>query len=177
VPPTVTCQTADVALEAFGSLGGDVVVKPLFGSEGRGICRVSDPDLAWRTFRALERMQTVLYVQQFLPHPGWDLRVLVLGGRVLAAMRRHARNDWRTNVAQGGQAEAVTPTSDEERLALRAAAAVGADFAGVDLLPTKAGYVVLEVNAVPGWRALAPACGVDVAGAVMRHLSAEGARE
>ena len=63
--------------------------------------------------------------------------MFVLGGRVLAAMRRYAHDDWRTNVAQGGRAEAVTPTADEERLALQAAAAVGADFAGVDLLPTR----------------------------------------
>ncbi len=178
VPPTVACQTADAAFEAFTALGGDVVVKPLFGSEGRGMVRVSDPELAWRTFRTLERLQTVLYVQQFVPHPGWDLRVLVLGGRVLAAMRRHARdNDWRTNVAQGGRAEAVTPTVEEERLALRAAAAVGTDFAGVDLLPPTSGHVVLELNAVPGWRALAPACGVDVAAAVVRHLCGEACRE
>lgn len=171
VPPTVACQTADAALEAFDTLGGDVVVKPLFGSEGRGMVRVSDPELARRTFRTLERLQTVLYVQQFLPHPGWDLRVLVLGGSVLATMRRHAKDDWRTNVAQGGRAEAVTATVEQERLALKAAAAVGADFAGVDLLPTASGHVVLEVNAVPGWRALAPVCGVDVAAAVIGHLA------
>jgi ribosomal protein S6--L-glutamate ligase len=171
VPPTAVCQHADAALEALHALGGDIVVKPLFGSEGRGMVRVSDPELAWRTFRALERVQAVLYLQQFVPHPGWDLRVLVLGGRVLAAMRRHARNGWRTNVAQGGRAEAVTPTADEARLALRAAAAVGAVFAGVDLLPHAGGHFVLEVNAVPGWRALAPACGVDVAAAVVRHIA------
>jgi RimK family alpha-L-glutamate ligase len=171
VPATITCQTADAAIEAFHALGGDVVVKPLFGSEGRGIVRVSAPELAWRTFRTLERTQAVLYVQQFVPHPGWDLRVLVLGGKVLAAMRRHACDDWRTNVAQGGRAEAVTATIEQERLALRAATSVGADFAGVDLLPTPDGHVVLEVNAVPGWRALAPVCGVDVAAAVVRHLS------
>jgi ribosomal protein S6--L-glutamate ligase len=173
VPPTVACQDADAALDAFRALGGDVVVKPLFGSEGRGIVRVSDPDLAWRTFRALERLQSVLYLQTFVPHPGWDLRVLLLGGRVLGAMRRHARDDWRTNVAQGGRAEAVTPTADEERLAVRSADAVGADFAGIDLLPTGGGYVVLEVNAVPGWRALGAACGTDVATAVIQHLAGE----
>src|SRR5262249_4668462 len=55
VPPTVACQHADAALEAFAALGGDVVVKPLFGSEGRGMVRVSDPEMAWRVFRALER--------------------------------------------------------------------------------------------------------------------------
>jgi ribosomal protein S6--L-glutamate ligase len=179
VPPTAVCQHADAALEAFHALGGDVVVKPLFGSEGRGMVRVGDPELAWRTFRTLERTQAVLYLQQFVPHPGWDLRVLVLGGRVLAAMRRHANGDWRTNVAQGGRAEAVTPTDAEARLALRAAAAVGAPLAGVDLLPgpNGGGYAVLEVNAVPGWRALAPACGVDVAAAVMRYLLEEHRRD
>src|SRR5437763_6090755 len=175
VPPTAVCQHADAALEAFAALGGDVVVKPLFGSEGRGMVRVSDPEVAWRTFRTLERTQAVLYLQRFVPHPGWDLRVLVLGGRVLAAMRRHADGDWRTNVAQGGRAEAVTPADAEARLAQRAAATVGAPFAGVDLLPLPGGdgYCVLEVNAVPGWRALAPACGVDVAAAVVRYLAEE----
>src|SRR5438876_2140252 len=102
VPPTVACQHADAALEAFEALGGDVVVKPLFGSEGRGMVRVSDPELAWRTFRAVERTQGVLYLQQFIRHPGWDLRIFVLGGDVLATMRRRSRGDWRTNVAQGG---------------------------------------------------------------------------
>src|SRR4051812_41592513 len=124
VPPTIVCQHADAALEAFVQLGGDVVVKPLFGSEGRGMVRVADPDLAWRTFRTLERVQSVLYLQQFIAHPGWDLRAFVLDGRVIAAMRRHARADWRTNVAQGGRAEAVGLTSEEEQLAVRAAAAV-----------------------------------------------------
>jgi ribosomal protein S6--L-glutamate ligase len=175
VPATITCQTADAAMEAFQDLGGDVVVKPLFGSEGRGMVHISDPDLAWRTLKTLERLQSVIYLQEFVPHPGWDLRVLVLGGRVLAAMRRHAKDDWRTNVSQGGWAEAVTSTAEEERLALQAAAAVGAEFAGVDLLPTENGYVVLEVNAVPGWRALAPACGLDVAAAVVRYLAGESA--
>ena len=137
--------------------------------------RVSDPELAWRTCRTLERTQAVLYLQRFVPHPGWDLRVLVLGGRVLAAMRRHADGDWRTNVAQGGRAEAVTPTDAEARLALRAAAAIGTPLAGVDLLPGPGGdgYMVLEVNAVPGWRALAPACDVDVAAAIIRYAAEE----
>ena len=172
VPPTVVCQNADDALEAFTVLGGDVIAKPLFGSEGRGIVRVSDRDLAWRTFRTLERLQSVLYVQRYIPHPGWDLRLLVLGGRVLTAMRRHANGGWRTNVAQGGRAVAVRPTADEERLALAAAAAVGAPVCGVDLLPALDGQLyVLEVNAVPGWRALAPATGVDVAAELARFVA------
>jgi ribosomal protein S6--L-glutamate ligase len=174
VPPTMVCQHADAAFEAFAGLGGDVVVKPLFGSEGRGMVRVSDPDLAWRTFRTLERVQSVLYLQKFIAHPGWDLRAFVLGSRVIAAMRRQANGGWRTNVAQGGAAAAVRLTAEQQQLALDAAAAVGAQVAGVDILPGPGGeWYILEVNAVPGWRALAGVAGVDIAAALLRFLEAD----
>jgi RimK family alpha-L-glutamate ligase len=172
VPPTAVCQDAESALAAFAALGGDVVVKPLFGSEGRGMLRVSDPELAWRTFRTLEQTRSVLYLQRFVRHPGWDLRAFVLGGEVLAAMRRVARGDWRTNVAQGGSGEPAELAPAERDLALRAAAALGAAAAGVDLLPGPDGeWYVIEVNAVPGWRALAPVAGVDIAAALVRHVA------
>ena len=172
VPPTIVCQHVDAAIEALAQLGGDVVVKPLFGSEGRGMVRVSDPDLAWRMFRALERTQSVLYLQKFIPHPGWDLRVFVLDATVLAAMRRRANGGWRTNVAQGGAAEAIDVSPALADLAVRSAASLGAVVAGVDLLFGKDGeWYVLEVNAVPGWRALVPVAGVDVAAAIVRFLA------
>jgi ribosomal protein S6--L-glutamate ligase len=104
VPRTVVCQHADAAQEAFTALGGDCVIKPLFGSEGRGMLRIHDPELAWRTFRTLERSRSCHLRPRRIRHPGWDLRVFVLAGRALAAMRRHARgDDWRTNVAPGRQ--------------------------------------------------------------------------
>jgi ribosomal protein S6--L-glutamate ligase len=178
VPDTIVCQQADAAMEAFEALGRDVVVKPLFGSEGKGMVRVTDPEVAWRTFRAIERMQSVLYVQRFIPHPGWDLRAFVLNGRVLAAVRRVAAGDWRTNVAQGALAEPVRLTAEQADLALRASAAVGTVAAGVDLLPGPAGeWYVVEVNAVPGWRALGPTCGVDVARSLVQHLTGDERRE
>ncbi len=171
VPRTIVCQTADDAQRAFAALGGDVVVKPLFGSEGRGMVRISEEEIAWRTFRTLERTGAVLYVQEFVRHAGWDLRVFVLGGEVRAAMRRWANDGWRTNVAQGGRAEnlplAMVPTG----LALRAAQACGTLAAGIDLLPTAEGsWLVLEVNAVPGWRALSSVTGADVAGDLIRFV-------
>jgi ribosomal protein S6--L-glutamate ligase len=151
-----------------------VIVKPLFGSEGRGMVRVTDPDIAWRTFQTIERLQAILYLQKYIAHPGWDLRIFVLGGKVLAAMRRYANGCWRTNVAQGGRAESVRASEVEEKLALRAVAAVGAEIAGVDLLPGPAGeYYVIEVNAVPGWRALAPVAGIDVAAAIVQFMADE----
>ncbi len=174
VPPTIVCQDADTALAAFTALGGDVVVKPLFGSEGRGIVRVSDVEIAWRTFRTLERTQSVLYLQKFIAHAGWDLRVLVLGGRILAAMRRHAPKDWRTNVARGARAETVSVSEEQCELALRAADAVDAQIAGVDLLPGLNGETyVLEVNAVPGWRALSRVTGMDIAQELLRYIADE----
>ena len=171
VPPTIVCQTSEAALEAFEKLGGDVVVKPIFGSEGRGMMRISDPELAWRTFRSIERMQSILYVQQFIRHPGWDIRAFVIQGRIIAAMRRIAHRDWRTNVAQGARTEVYHLTPEEEHIALRAAAAVGTIAAGVDLLPGSNGErYVIEVNAVPGWRAIAPTARVDVAAEMIRAI-------
>src|SRR5207237_4703574 len=104
-------------------------------------------------------------------HPGWDLRAFVIAGRVVAAMRRTSRGDWRTNVALGGTAERAELSRPEAALAVRAAEAVGCPVAGVDLLPGPGGErFVIEVNAVPGWRALAPVSGVDIAAEVVRHL-------
>ena len=173
VPPTVVCESAVSALEAYDHLGPDVVVKPLFGSEGRGLLRVSDRELARRTFRTLDRLGAVIYVQKTVRHPGFDYRAFVLDGQVLGAMRRFAPDgDWRTNVAVGGRPEACVLPPDLERLALRAASAVGAVLAGVDILDDldRGGPVVLEVNAVPGWRALARTTGVDVASALLEML-------
>lgn len=173
VPRTWVGESAAGALEAFEKLGGDVVVKPLFGSEGRGLVRVADPALALRAFRTLERLGCVLYVQEHVANPGYDIRVFVLAGRVLGAIRRFAREgEWRTNVAVGGRPEAYIPEPDIERLAIRSARAVGAVMAGVDLLPDlkTGGWTVLEVNAVPGWKALAGETKVDVAAAILAHL-------
>ncbi len=108
VPTTWAGQSATEAMSVFEALGSDVVVKPLFGSEGRGLIRVSDRELAWRTFHALERLGAVLYLQEFIRHPGHDFRIFVLRGSVLGSMRRHATpGEWRTNVSLGGRAGPV----------------------------------------------------------------------
>jgi RimK family alpha-L-glutamate ligase len=174
-PPTHVAQRADDALEAFARLGGDVVLKPVFGAEGRGMQRVSDRELAWRTFRVLEQTGQLIYQQRFIDHSGHDLRVFVMGGTVRAAMRRSSGTDWRTNVAQGGTTERAELTPREAELAVRAATAVGCPIAGVDLLPGPRGELfVIEVNAVPGWRALAPTCEIDMAAEIVRFVAREG---
>jgi ribosomal protein S6--L-glutamate ligase len=173
-PATVACQTADDALKVFEELGGDVVVKPLFGAEGRGIVRVTDPDLAWRTFHAIEQTRGVIYLQRFVKHQGWDVRAFVLNGKVLAAMKRTNPGDWRANVARGGTAERYELARPEAELTVKAAVATGAVVAGVDLLlDERQAWQVIEVNAVPGWRALAPTCGIDAADRLIRFLTEE----
>ncbi len=173
VPETIVCESSEDALSSFERLGGDVVVKPIFGSEGRGILRVSDPDLALRTFRTLERLQAVLYLQRFVDHPGHDVRVLVLDGKVLGGMRRVSEDDFRTNVSREGRAESHVVTDLEAEWALRAATAVGARFAGIDILYDKTGRgFVIEVNAVPGWQAFQKVTGFDVATLVIQGLKA-----
>ncbi len=173
-PPTHVAQRADDAFEAFAKLGGDVVIKPVFGAEGRGMQRISDRELAWRTFRVLEQTGQLIYQQRFVHHPGYDLRVFVMGGKVRAAMRRTAHGDWRTNVAQGGTTERAELSDNAVSLALRAAAVVGCDIAGVDLLPGPNGELfVIEVNAVPGWKALAATCGIDVATEIVGFVASE----
>lgn len=171
VPRTETSQTVAEAMESFHRLGRDVVLKPLFGSEGRGITRITDPAIAERTCRLLTQLGAVIYLQEFVPHDGFDLRLLTLGPDVLG-MRRANRLDWRTNVSRGAACERLEVTAELGDLAWRSAQAVGAVMAGVDVLPAKDGrLLVIEVNAVPGWRALAKALSVDVAQRVLQLLS------
>jgi len=158
-PETVVCEGLDEAMPAVRAMlkdGSDVIVKPIFGSMGHGLVRLSDPDAAFRVLRSLEHVRTVFYLQRAIDHGGRDVRVFVVGGRVLGTIERSAAaGDWRTNVTRGASARPIALPPEWEPLALGAAAAVGADYAGVDLLPSRDGTVfVLEVNAIPGWQGL-----------------------
>src|SRR3954453_11737287 len=107
-PRTVVCERADDALEAFAALGSDVIVKPLFGSMGFGMARVEDPDIAQRVFRALEIERAVYYLQETVPHDGMDVRALVVGDRVVAAIERVGAG-WRGDPPPGGAARPGRP--------------------------------------------------------------------
>ena len=180
-PETVVCERTDDAMAAIRAMvghgtgsqaGGEAILKPIFGSMGHGMVRVSDPDVAFRVVRSLEQVRAVFYVQRAVDHGGRDIRVFVVGGRAVGAIERIApEGEWRTNFTRGGRTEPFDLPSEWQDLALRAAAVVGADYAGVDLLPTRDGQVfVLEVNGIPGWQGLQSATGLDVAGAIVEHL-------
>lgn len=164
VPATQVCESAEAAMLAFEDFGRDVVIKPLFGAEGRGIMRVSDPELAFRAFRTIERLGAVIYIQEFLNGPRFDLRLLMLDGHLLGSMKRTPREgDFRANLSQQGTATIHTPSEHELWLAKQAALITETVFAGIDLMYTSGNEpVVIEVNAVPGWKGLQSTCGVDV---------------
>lgn len=178
VPETVVCERADAAMNAIRRMlagGSEVIVKPIFGSMGHGLVRVSDPELAWRVVRPLEQMRSVFYVQQAIDHGGRDLRLFVVGGRVVGAIERIAPpGDWRTNVARGGLARLMEPSSEwVVDCAVRAAQAIGANYAGVDLLVSRSGETyVLEVNGIPGWKGLQSATGADIAATIVNEVEA-----
>ena len=171
VPRTVVCESTEDAMEAFAEFHGDVVVKPIFGAEGRGIFRVSDTDLAFRSFRVIERLHQVIYLQEFIAHQGFDIRVMVLDGNILGGMKRSHPTDFRTNVSREGAATVHEVTDQEAHTAITATRSVQATFAGVDLLYDADGICyVIEVNAVPGWRAFSKVNQIDVADLLIQSL-------
>jgi len=168
-PRTVVTERFDEAMQAFQELG-DVVVKPLFGSEGRGMVRVCDEDAAYRAFKALELGRYVFYLQGFIPHANWDIRSFVVGGEVVAAMVRRAEG-WKTNVAKGASVEPLELSEELRELSLRACTVLEADYAGIDILEAEGGgYYVTEVNGIPGWRGLQKTAQVDIADRIVDHV-------
>ncbi len=173
VPKTVVVQSRAEAVEAFDELGGDCVIKPIFGGEGRGVMRVCDPQLAWYAFSTLESLDAVCYLQEFVAPGGIDTRLLVIGDRILG-IRRQNENDFRTNVSSGGRCTSVQPTDEQAKMARHIVRSIGLRFASVDLIDTDDGhYRVLEVNAIPGWKGAQQVAPFNIAKAILRLMHAE----
>ena len=170
-PRTIVTERFEEAMDAYRDLGGDVVVKPIFGSLGAGMTRVVDEDVAYRVFRALEAIGSVFYVQEYIPHRNEDVRAFVVGGRVVASMLRKA-GKWKTNIAGGGKATPYKPSELFVNLALKAAKTVGLDYTGVDILTseTDGEAYVIEVNSTPGWEGLQTVTDMSIADVVVDHL-------
>jgi len=171
VPQTVVTESLEEALKGFRDLGGDVVIKPLFGSRGIGSTRVTDPDVAERLFRAIIFYHGVLYLQKFIPHGDSDVRAFVVGDRVIAAMHRVA-TAWKANVSLGAKPVALNLNEELEKLAVEATRVLGCKIAGVDILESDEGPVIIELNSQPGWRGLQTVAPVDIAEEIVKFLAA-----
>lgn len=162
VPKTVVTENVSEALNAFQKFGGDAIVKPVFGSRGIGAARISNEDIAERTFRTLHFNRHVLYVQEFVQHGFRDIRVFLVGGRAVAAMHR-VSTSWKTNISRGAKPSSLKVTAEMEDVAIKSADIIGCEIAGVDLMESRDGLLVNEINSQPGWRGLQSTTSVDIA--------------
>jgi RimK family alpha-L-glutamate ligase len=172
VPKTAVTEDPDEALKAFHELGGDVVVKPIFGSRGVGSTRLTDPEVAYTAFRAITFYHGVIYLQEFVPHGFSDIRAFVIGDHVAAAMRRVATS-WKTNYSQGARPEPIKLDSQIEELAVKSAKLIKCKIAGVDILESPKGPLVVEVNSQPGWRGLQSVTRINIADAIVDFVLSE----
>ncbi len=146
-----------------------MVIKECFGSYGQQVYLAQNESEAKAILGRTEPTPALL--QQFIEESaGRDARLIVVGGRLIAAMLRKNPSDFRANLANGGTAEAYTPSAQEEALALAAASALGLDFCGVDLLFSKNGPLVCEVNSNAQFKGIFLSTGVDVAERIMEHV-------
>jgi ribosomal protein S6--L-glutamate ligase len=158
-------QHAAAIVGAEARPGRPLVLKPLFGSQGRGLRLVETAE----DLPPAEEMDGVFYLQRYVagPSAGWrDWRVFVVGHEAVAAMIRHGV-EWRTNAARGARCEGAEATGRIAELALAAARAVGAGYAGVDIIADAQGQLqVLEVNSMPAWKSLQHVSETDIAAAL-----------
>jgi RimK family alpha-L-glutamate ligase len=172
-PRTLVTEDFETALAAFRAMG-DVVLKPIFGSEGKGMVRVTDEETAYRVLRAWELNRYIFYLQEYVPHFQEDIRAFVVGDRVAAAMIRRA-SGWKTNFSQGALVESTELNSEMESLALQATKVVQLDYAGVDLMRAEDGRIyVIEINSIPGWRGLQKTTTRSIAGHIVEHILKNG---
>jgi ribosomal protein S6--L-glutamate ligase/tetrahydromethanopterin:alpha-L-glutamate ligase len=168
-PRTIVTESFSEAMKAFRELGEDIIVKPLFGSLGMGITRISSEDVAYRVFRALEMTKSVYYLQEYIPHGGRDIRVFTIGDQVVASMQR-VSDGWKTNISSGGKAEPYTPSDEVVEMSLKAAEKLGLVYTGVDIIETGEKSYVIELNSTPGWEGLQSVTDLDITGALIDHV-------
>jgi ribosomal protein S6--L-glutamate ligase len=173
MPVTVFGDNPDDTNDVLAMLGEPPhVIKLNEGSQGTGVVLAEKRSASQSVIEAFRGLYANFLVQEFIAEAnGSDLRCFVVGKKVIAAMQREASpGDFRANLHRGGSAVKATLSAEEKRIAVRAAGALGLGIAGVDLLRSKRGPLLLEVNASPGLEGIETATGVDVSGYIIRHL-------
>lgn len=170
IPRTAFARRREDLRDAIKRVGGTpVILKLLEGTQGVGVILAESISTAESVLDAMHSLKQNILIQAFIKESaGQDIRAIVVGDRVVAAMRRKAaEGEFRSNVHRGGSTEALTLEPDYEKTALEAAHALGLNIAGVDLMPSDDGPMVLEVNSSPGLKGIETATGIDVAGAMI----------
>lgn len=173
MPPSAFCRGREDVQAAIKRVGGvPVIIKLIEGTQGVGVILAEKLEIAEAIIEALHVTRTNVLIQKFVAESrGKDIRALVVGGRVVAAMRRVAEGqEFRSNVHRGARAEAVDLDAEYADAAVKASQIMGLRVAGVDILESHEGPKVMEVNSSPGLEGIEQATGVDVAGAVIEHI-------
>jgi ribosomal protein S6--L-glutamate ligase len=173
IPRTAFVKNGEDLLSVIDALGGaPVILKLLEGTQGVGVMLADTRTVARAILETLESVKADVLLQRFVEESrGRDVRAFVVGGRVVAAMRRTARGEeFRSNVHRGGSVESVALDATYDEVARKAARVLGLHVAGVDMLEGRDGPLVMEVNASPGLEGIEAATGIDVAMAVVRHV-------
>jgi ribosomal protein S6--L-glutamate ligase len=173
LPVTAFAHGPRKAEEVIREVGGTpVVIKLLEGTQGMGVILAETEASAKSIIEAFSAANVNIMVQEFIHEAGGsDIRAFVIGGRVVAAMKRSGvKGDFRSNLHRGGKAEAIALSAAETETALKSADCLGLNVAGVDMLRSKRGPVVMEVNSSPGLEGIEKATGEDIAGIMIEFL-------
>ncbi|MFY1113209.1 MAG: tetrahydromethanopterin:alpha-L-glutamate ligase [Methanosarcinaceae archaeon] len=188
VPETEAVQSASAALKVVSGFG-DAVIKPVFGYKGKDIVRVRDGEVLFsdrksqpvpveEALEALLAERGMLYIQEFIENPGRDIRAFVVGGKTVGAIYRRApAGSWVNNLSQGGSADRCVLTEEQKTLAEKAAKAIGAVFAGVDIIEgteeesgNQSGQKILEVNGTPSGKGIFDSWGINPAVDILGYM-------
>ncbi len=174
IPESVLIASRNKNEEPMEYLSPPLVMKLLSGTQGVGVMRVRDAKEAGPIIDTLSELDQMICLQKFLPNPGEDIRVFVIDGEIVGAMKRKAApHEWRSNIHMGGHGVAHKPSKGEAETAIKAAEAVGVEIAGVDLISVDNKPYVIEVNASPGFRGLLEATGINAAGKIAKYAVAK----
>lgn len=173
LPRTGFAQIATNAEDLIEIVGGvPLVIKLLEGAQGKGVILADNQQSAVSIINAFRHMKANILVQEFISESfGTDIRCFVVGNKVVAAMKRQAKpGEFRANVHQGGNGSKVRLTAEEKHLAVKAAKTMGLSVAGVDLVRSKQGPLVLEINSSPGLECIEKSTGVDIAAKIIQYV-------
>ncbi|MEL6305558.1 MAG: RimK family alpha-L-glutamate ligase [Bacteroidota bacterium] len=173
IPPTLFSINPDNIAAQIELLGGSpVIIKLQEGTHGYGVILAESKKSAKSIIDTFYKMDTNIFLQQFISEAnGEDIRLIVVGNKVVASMKRKSKlDDFRSNVHQGAETEAIIPTEKERNMAISASKYLGLGVAGVDLIRSKKGPLLIEVNASPGLRGIEAATNVNVAKEIINYV-------
>jgi tetrahydromethanopterin:alpha-L-glutamate ligase len=169
-PRTVVTNCPDEALFALESFGR-CVTKPVFGYKGIGVECLKNNESGILKLKKLMEMNGLVYLQEFIPNPGRDIRVFIVNNKVMGSIYRIApEGSWINNLSQGGTAQVCKLTDEQEKMSLKASKVIGTTYAGVDIIEGDKPYVI-EINGTPSGKGIFEATGVDVTTGIAEYLS------